>query len=1097
VEVIGRGAFENCINLRKLTFEADSRLTEIRMDAFACTRKDDETVPATIERLTLPASLEIMEDGAFHCVPVVHFSLEEGSRLKEIPCGFLAADGSDAMPGIGTATKTLRDYIHDFIINFEEPYPFTPKQIAEACACLESVDLGDNNSLTKIGDGAFKNQLHLTSIRFGSDPQSDELAIGKGAFAAAGNNAYFIEEELDYVQCRGIEDLEFPSNLSELGVGAFRFARVENVIFSDYCPLEKIADGFLGIDGEDAMPGKINNPSVPRSILDAANCLKTVILGEDNKLGMIGYGAFRNQSHLVQIDLGYGENDLTIGCGAFMGAGNNASLIEEGVDEELNEGIEKLVFPANLTELQSGAFRLARVRNVTFDDGCRVENVGYSFMAIDGADGTPGNLEGYQAQLPQSVYNAANCLESVCFGAGNSLKTINNGAFKNQSHLAKVDLGSSENPLSIESGAFIGAGNNGYLVDQGYEDELSGGIDTFVFPGNLEHINDGAFNLARIKHLVFSDGFEMEQIPYGFMAVNGADGMPGNLDEFSYITPPPDLVTQGANFLESVEFGDGYSLGTIQDGSFKNQSHLKVIDLGTPAGDLRIEDGAFIGAGNNGYLVENGIDGELCEGIDTLVIPANVSYMASGVLRYASVRHLVFEDGSKLEEIGYSLLAVDGLDGQPGTTDGNGYSKIAPQCVINAANRLESVEFGEGYSITNINSGSFKNQSHLTYIDFGTPAGELTVSYGAFLGAGDNDYLLEQGYDDEECPGMDELVIPANMGDLRDGSFRYTRTGKISFEDGCNISNLDGGVFSNCDRLVEIDMRGSSIEKLDDTLKEDPELLSVIFSEDLRAITWGQRSDETKCPFYGSGSVEELHFTNSDPGNLRFDEGVFQFISETGTVYVPKGTGDNFISAYKDKLSAAGLQFSENGWKIEEEHDHVLSKTKATEPSCTEEGNSEYWTCSVCGSFFGDAEGKKKIKEGSWVIEATGHDWGDPEWKWSGVKSASATFICGNDETHTETLEAEITSSGGVYTATVSFENKTYTDKVTVLLGDVDLDGDVDSADLTKLARHVAKISVLTDPQALLNADVTMDGETGSNDLTKLARFVAHIIDTM
>lgn len=65
------------------------------------------------------------------------------------------------------------------------------------------------------------------------------------------------------------------------------------------------------------------------------------------------------------------------------------------------------------------------------------------------------------------------------------------------------------------------------------------------------------------------------------------------------------------------------------------------------------------------------------------------------------------------------------------------------------------------------------------------------------------------------------------------------------------------------------------------------------------------------------------------------------------------------------------------------------------------------------------------------------------------------------------------------------------------LLGDVNTDGVVTAADLTLLARHVAKIEVITDPVALLNADVTGDGSVSAEDLTKLARYIAKIIQTL
>ena len=63
----------------------------------------------------------------------------------------------------------------------------------------------------------------------------------------------------------------------------------------------------------------------------------------------------------------------------------------------------------------------------------------------------------------------------------------------------------------------------------------------------------------------------------------------------------------------------------------------------------------------------------------------------------------------------------------------------------------------------------------------------------------------------------------------------------------------------------------------------------------------------------------------------------------------------------------------------------------------------------------------------------------------------------------------------------------------TVLLGDVDLDGDVDAKDLTIFARHLAKIEIITDKNALLNADINKDGNISAEDLTKLARHLAKI----
>ncbi|MBO4573541.1 MAG: DUF1080 domain-containing protein [Clostridia bacterium] len=111
---------------------------------------------------------------------------------------------------------------------------------------------------------------------------------------------------------------------------------------------------------------------------------------------------------------------------------------------------------------------------------------------------------------------------------------------------------------------------------------------------------------------------------------------------------------------------------------------------------------------------------------------------------------------------------------------------------------------------------------------------------------------------------------------------------------------------------------------------------------------------------------------------------------------------------------------------------HSYSGTEIAVPAtCTEEGLG-YHVCEYCGD-------KKPF-----VIEPTGHDWGEPEWSWSDDHAASATFTCANDGEHTLTFEAEVSSiiapasceedGSVIYTATITFGDKAYTDQKTATL---------------------------------------------------------------
>ena len=52
---------------------------------------------------------------------------------------------------------------------------------------------------------------------------------------------------------------------------------------------------------------------------------------------------------------------------------------------------------------------------------------------------------------------------------------------------------------------------------------------------------------------------------------------------------------------------------------------------------------------------------------------------------------------------------------------------------------------------------------------------------------------------------------------------------------------------------------------------------------------------------------------------------------------------------------------------------HTLTKIEAKTPTCTEGGNSAYWTCSVCGKLFSDENGTTETTAEAVKISAAGH----------------------------------------------------------------------------------------------------------------------------
>ena len=67
-------------------------------------------------------------------------------------------------------------------------------------------------------------------------------------------------------------------------------------------------------------------------------------------------------------------------------------------------------------------------------------------------------------------------------------------------------------------------------------------------------------------------------------------------------------------------------------------------------------------------------------------------------------------------------------------------------------------------------------------------------------------------------------------------------------------------------------------------------------------------------------------------------------------------------------------------------HTHSLTKVEAKAPTCAEDGNIEYYTCSGCSKLFADATGNVEITADKTVDKATGHTY-----EWVIDKEATAT----------------------------------------------------------------------------------------------------------
>ena len=179
----------------------------------------------------------------------------------------------------------------------------------------------------------------------------------------------------------------------------------------------------------------------------------------------------------------------------------------------------------------------------------------------------------------------------------------------------------------------------------------------------------------------------------------------------------------------------------------------------------------------------------------------------------------------------------------------------------------------------------------------------------------------------------------------------------------------------------------------------------------------------------------------------------------TGTrTYTAKVTfdGKDYTDTKTETLPATSHAYGEPVWKWNDDFTasatftcgNDTSHVKTVNATVTNEVTTEA-TCETDGVRTYTAkvtfEDKEYTDTKTEVIPATGHAYGEPVWKWTDDFKATATFTCGNDTSHVETVNAAVTNevttaatceADGVrtYTAKVTFEGKEYTDTKTEVI---------------------------------------------------------------
>ena len=187
-------------------------------------------------------------------------------------------------------------------------------------------------------------------------------------------------------------------------------------------------------------------------------------------------------------------------------------------------------------------------------------------------------------------------------------------------------------------------------------------------------------------------------------------------------------------------------------------------------------------------------------------------------------------------------------------------------------------------------------------------------------------------------------------------------------------------------------------------------------------------------------------FTASATFTCANDTSHVEKVDATVTSEVTEGSCEvGGTRTYTAKVTFEGKEYTDTKTEPVPAKGHTLTAVEAVPATCETAGTSAHWKCEVCGKLFSDAEGNTETTLEKLTIPATGHAYGAPVWKWNDDFTASATFTCGNDASHVETVNAAVTNEvttaatcevDGVrtYTAKVTFEGKEYTDTKTEVI---------------------------------------------------------------
>ena len=227
---------------------------------------------------------------------------------------------------------------------------------------------------------------------------------------------------------------------------------------------------------------------------------------------------------------------------------------------------------------------------------------------------------------------------------------------------------------------------------------------------------------------------------------------------------------------------------------------------------------------------------------------------------------------------------------------------------------------------------AFEHCSNLTSITI--PEGVVTIGNYAF----------------GECTNLTSVTIPSSVTKIATQAFEYCNN-LISITISEGVAKIGDSAFFDCVGLTSVTIP-STVTSMDDYVFGNCSNLTNVFVKDGQSLGgdpfWKDDQDINVWRYVVNKTVAEsidgkTHVTIT---SVEDKDGNPSSISAS---LACDAMGENYVI---DSVSCCATGNATDGWTVY--GTHTLIKTDAVEPTCTTEGNEEYYTCDRCGKYFSD-----------------------------------------------------------------------------------------------------------------------------------------------